>query len=424
MPDLFQGVGLLGAEIPLSVLGAMLLLVLYRGLGDEPFVRSWVIFELSQTAFLSGTLFLLFHEALPTGQQLNWPGMATVTFLIGGFGPLFLFQGFREAEGRLLSPKSRIYVSLSILAGGAILATAVRGGPGQLVAPPIFGDLAMSSVALYIAIAGFRGKATKVLAIGCGLKFLSLAPMLLLSADLVSHNTRALRGPNPQASAYLWILLFQSATSGLIVLGMVDVIDHKHRRTREILDQTMEQLTAANLELDHLAGIDPLTNLANRRTLERHLATEWRRAMRSEQDSLSIITIDVDHFKELNDTYGHPAGDNCLKMLALLLGEIFRREDTVARVGGDEFIVLLTGIDAIAVQRLAERTRAQMEASSEHCTLSIGWVTVKPTAELKPDVLLHTADRALYRAKQNGRNQVSSLPSLEAGPHVIAQDLG
>ncbi len=177
----------------------------------------------------------------------------------------------------------------------------------------------------------------------------------------------------------------------------------------------MEQLTAANLELDHLAGVDPLTNLANRRTLERHLAIEWRKAMRSEHDRLSIITIDVDHFNELNDTYGHAAGDDFLKMLALLLSQVFRREDLVARVGGDEFIVLLTGIDASTAPTLAERIRAQIEASSAHCTLSIGWVTVKPTSELKPDSLLHTAGQTLYRAKQNGRNQVSCLPSLEAG---------
>jgi diguanylate cyclase (GGDEF)-like protein len=100
-------------------------------------------------------------------------------------------------------------------------------------------------------------------------------------------------------------------------------------------------------------------------------------------------------------------------MLASLLREIFRREeDLVARVGGDEFIVLLTGIDAHAAQSLAERTRVQFEASSVHYTLSIGWVTVKPTPGLKPDMLLHRADQALYRAKQNGRNQVFCLPLL------------
>jgi diguanylate cyclase (GGDEF)-like protein len=269
----------------------------------------------------------------------------------------------------------------------------------------------MASVALYIAIAGFRGKATSVLAIGCGLKFLSLVPRFLLAAAIVLHNTAPPGGPSRQASVYLSILLLQSATSGLIVLGMADVVVRKHQEIRQSLDQTMEQLTSANLELDRLAGIDPLTNLANRRSLERHLAVEWRRAMRSAHDTLSLLVIDVDRFKMLNDTYGHPAGDACLKMLASLLKEIFRREeDLVARVGGDEFVVLLTGLDAHAAQSLAERTRVQMEASGGLCTLSIGWVTVKPTPELKPDMLLYTADQALYRAKQNGRNQVFCLP--------------
>jgi diguanylate cyclase (GGDEF)-like protein len=414
MPNLFHGVGLLGAELPLSALGALLLLVLYRGLRDEGFLRSWMIFEFSQTAFLSGTLFLLFHDPLPTGQHVIQIGSASVTFLIGGLGPLFLFQGFREAAGQPLSLKNRIYVSLLFLGSGVVLANAaLRGGQIQFLNLSIFGDLAMASVALYIAIVGFRGRATRVLAIGCGLKFLSLVPKFLLLVALALHHAAPPGGPSPQASVYLSILLLQSATSGLIILGMVNVVVHKHQRIQQSLDQTMQQLTAANLELDHLAGIDHLTNLANRRSLESHLAIEWRRAMRSEHDSLSIIAIDIDHFKKLNDTCGHPAGDACLKMLASLLREIFRREeDLVARVGGDEFIVLLTGIDAHATQSLAERTRVQFEASSVHYTLSIGWVTVKPTPGLKPDMLLHRADQALYRAKQNGRNQVFCLPLL------------
>jgi diguanylate cyclase (GGDEF)-like protein len=417
MPNLFSGVGILGAEIPLSALGALLLLVLYRGLRDERFLRSWMIFEFSQMVFLSGTLFLLFHESLPTGQHVIQTGSAIVTFLIGGLGPLFLFQGFREAVGRSLSSKNRIYVPLAFLCGGVVLTNAALwGGQVQFLGLLLFGDLAMASVALYIAILGFRRKATRVLAVGCGLKFLSLVPKLLLSAAFALHNSAPLGGPSPQASVYLSVLLLQSATSGLIILGMVNVVVHKHRKIRQSLDQTMEQLTTANLELDRLAGIDPLTNLANRRSLERHLAVEWRRAMRSEHDSLSLIAIDVDHFKELNDTCGHPAGDACLKMLASLLREIFRREeDLVARVGGDEFVVLLTGIDAHAAQSLTERIRGQFEASSAHCTLSIGWVTVKPTPELKPDMLLQTADQALYRSKQNGRNQVSCLPLLAGG---------
>jgi diguanylate cyclase (GGDEF)-like protein len=373
-----------------------------------------MIFEFSQTAFLSGTLFMLFHEPLPTAQHVFQTGTATVTFLIGGLGPLFLFQGFQEAVGWPLSSKNRNYVFLPFLGSGVLLTYAVlRGGQVQFPVSSLFGDMAMASVALYIAIAGFRGKATRILAIGCGLKFLSLVPRLLLSAAIVLHNTALPGGPSPQASVYLSILLLQSATSGLIVLGMANVVVHKHQEIRQSLDQTMEQLTTANLELDHLAGIDPLTNLANRRSLERHLAIEWRRATRSKHDSLSLIAIDVDHFKELNDAYGHPAGDACLKMLASLLREIFRREeDLVARVGGDEFVVLLTGIDAHAAQSLAERTRVQFETSSARCTLSIGWVTVKPTPELKLDMLLHTADQALYRAKQNGRNQVFCLPFL------------
>ncbi|MDR3734633.1 MAG: GGDEF domain-containing protein [Acidobacteriaceae bacterium] len=277
----------------------------------------------------------------------------------------------------------------------------------------LFNDLAIVSVGLYIAIVGFRGKASRILAIGCGLKFLSVTPRLFLGGQLALHSGALPVALSPQTAVYLSILILQSVTSGLIILGMAKLVVHKHQQVLQSLDQTMEQLRAANLELDHLTGIDPLTNVANRRFLKRHLAVEWRRVMRSVHDTISLLAIDVDRFKMLNDTYGHPAGDACLKMLALILKEIFRREeDLVARVGGDEFVVLITGIDAHSVRGLAERARVQMELSENHCTLSIGCVTVKPTLELNPDMLLNAADQALYRAKENGRNQVFCLPLL------------
>ena len=220
MPTIFQDAGLIGTAIPLSVLGALLLLISYRGL-REPFVRSWMIFEFLEAFFLSGIFVLLFDDSLSKAQHVIGTGTATV-FLVGGLGPLFLFQGFLEAVGRPISLRARICIYVSFVCSGVILGNAVLGGGRvQFLGLSMFGDLAMATAALYIAIVGFSDKATRVLAIGGGLKFLSLVPKLLLSAAVVSSNFAAISRPNPPASAYTWVLLIQSAISGLIVFGLI-----------------------------------------------------------------------------------------------------------------------------------------------------------------------------------------------------------
>ncbi|ANJ68167.1 diguanylate cyclase response regulator [Halothiobacillus diazotrophicus] len=167
--------------------------------------------------------------------------------------------------------------------------------------------------------------------------------------------------------------------------------------------------------LESRAFIDGLTGIANRRHMDEVLENECRRAQRNKM-ALSLLMIDVDHFKEYNDHYGHGAGDECLRQIGGVLAMMpMRPGDFVARYGGEEFSVILPGCNITGAQIIAERIRVTIEAlnlphahstTARHVTVSIGCATSRQTDELTPERLLAAADQALYQAKQQGRNRV------------------
>ncbi len=174
--------------------------------------------------------------------------------------------------------------------------------------------------------------------------------------------------------------------------------------------------------LKQLANLDGLTGLPNRRFFDERYSLEWRRALRS-ASSLSVIMADVDHFKAYNDTYGHLEGDNCLRQVASTLGKdtLNRAGDLLARYGGEEFVALLPGSDIPGACQVAEQMRTNIEKlgirheSSQvasHVTVSLGVSSIIPINGLSAEDLINQADQALYQAKQNGRNQVSSSELL------------
>ena len=160
-----------------------------------------------------------------------------------------------------------------------------------------------------------------------------------------------------------------------------------------------------NLEqkLAALAAIDGLTGLANRRHFDERLENEWARARR-EGTTLSLLMIDVDHFKKFNDRYGHPAGDACLKSVAnVLAAQVRRPADLAARYGGEEFVVLLPN----ATNADAEGIVHDMNLPSRQVTVSIGGAAADCRGNQAPcQSLIAAADRALYSAKENGRNRL------------------
>jgi diguanylate cyclase (GGDEF)-like protein/PAS domain S-box-containing protein len=182
------------------------------------------------------------------------------------------------------------------------------------------------------------------------------------------------------------------------------------------LQQQKRQLETVNRALQYLATYDSLTEVKNRRCFNGYLDTEWRRLAR-EEAPLSLIMCDIDYFKLYNDTYGHQAGDECLRQVAAVLQRSVKRSaDLVARYGGEEFAVILPNTDVNGAACVAESIREQVRALhivhaksavSEYVTLSLGVACCIPAPMSQPGTLIAIADEALYRAKKSGRDRVS-----------------
>jgi diguanylate cyclase (GGDEF)-like protein len=174
------------------------------------------------------------------------------------------------------------------------------------------------------------------------------------------------------------------------------------------LTKTQTVLAAANAKLEALATTDGLTGLKNHRAFREQLNFEWERRGRT-QGPLSVVLLDVDKFKQYNDTYGHPGGDEVLKKVARLLSEHARDTDFVARYGGEEFVVIAAETDLSGVISLAERLRRAIESAEwplRAVTASFGVATATLATASASD-LVAEADAALYRSKEGGRNRVT-----------------
>lgn len=253
---------------------------------------------------------------------------------------------------------------------------------------------------------------------------------LLLTPDTLSTLPVHLRSPTG-SNALFWLgvpLDSNKGTIGALVLQSYSEDTPYSERDKELLQFVSTQVASAierkqmQGHLQHIARHDRLTNLPNRDLLCDRLGTALARARR-EQDGLCLLYLDVDNFKQVNDSFGHAAGDLLLQVLAQRLKECLRETDTVARVGGDEFVVLLERIQeprhAVAV---AEKVRAALDQPFElaghklRILPSIG-IALYPQDGDEEGHLLRQADAAMYAAKRNGGNQVCRAASepLDAG---------
>jgi diguanylate cyclase (GGDEF)-like protein len=174
-----------------------------------------------------------------------------------------------------------------------------------------------------------------------------------------------------------------------------------------------KQLSESNQKLSQLAEIDELTNLHNRRSMDKYLSSEWNRHLRNQQP-LSLLFIDIDYFKQFNDTYGHEGGDQCLIQVSKILQNNAKRSaDIAARFGGEEFALILPETGEKQAYTIAENIRDDLaslriphESSSvsRYLTVSIGVMTLIPNTVNNASLLRALADEALYRAKEEGRN--------------------
>lgn len=200
-----------------------------------------------------------------------------------------------------------------------------------------------------------------------------------------------------------------------VLVGVGGLISRLQARVEELVDR-----------LSDTARRDPLTGLLNRRGFEEQLDAELSLATRSER-SLALVVGDLDHFKTVNDRLGHPAGDAVLQRVAGILSRVSRRGDTVARMGGEEFVLIVADADSQAAYELAERARKEIEAAFADepvaLTISCGAVSF-PANGTTAESLMAAADGALYAAKHGGCNRTARPVDGPGLPIRIAAAVG
>ncbi|MDI1361506.1 sensor domain-containing diguanylate cyclase [Methylotenera sp.] len=208
---------------------------------------------------------------------------------------------------------------------------------------------------------------------------------------------------------YVWVrdVVHVVRKNGVTIELVGFIFDISERKVME------DKLIILNKKLEQLSFQDGLTSIANRRSFDQTLTTEWQHARRNQQP-ISLIIADIDCFKLYNDYYGHLQGDDCLVKVAHALSQApMRVTDLVARYGGEEFVILLPNTTATAALEIAERCRnivfAQkiehaMSSVSDVVTVSVGVSTIIPTMDSEQSLLFARADKMLYQAKENGRN--------------------
>ncbi len=235
------------------------------------------------------------------------------------------------------------------------------------------------------------------------------------------HEKANMKALNGETVVYDWgtesngeIKYYQTSVSPIRssqddIIGIVGV-------GRDITNQKEleKELMEANTNLKNMSLIDGLTNIPNRRSFDENFEKEWNRSLRN-STNLSLLILDIDHFKSYNDNYGHLQGDECLKLIANTLNQsINRSADIVARYGGEEFVIVLPETTAKGAMFVAEKIRNKVKNMNipnptskvkPYITVSIGVASIVASSILKSEDLIRNADKALYNAKKSGRNK-------------------
>ncbi|RZI82267.1 MAG: GGDEF domain-containing protein [Rubrivivax sp.] len=220
---------------------------------------------------------------------------------------------------------------------------------------------------------------------------------------------------NTQVVVPIMVLLAATVTFTLTANHAMERDERKRYLLSLRRKHLLADLSDVHERLQKVSRVDAMTGVYNRRHFQEYLSQAWQRAQHDGAE-MAVIMIDVDHFKNYNDRYGHPAGDDCLVKVAKAMAPCLGRAgDLVARLGGEEFIVVLPNADASVAQRVAERIRQAIETlhirhedsgTASVVTASVGVACCRARAGQHEDTLTAAADAALYRAKQAGRNRV------------------
>jgi diguanylate cyclase (GGDEF)-like protein len=374
----------------------------------------------------------------------RWVRYATVVVLSG---IALLFGASPPARVWIpLGASVAIYVLLNILAASLVSRSSIDQRRDWLPDVVLVGDVAVIAALIYLSAP--PSQAYRVLLLGVLVLQLAVfyfgrrAGLIAGGLTLLAYITLSLLvppfvdGPRPvqpvvafNASLFAFVAAVLVTTFGTFrermnrfrqvwkraelgdLGGALDTDGDRFPDDLTLLGRSFNEMRGRLIEL---IGTDPLTGCLNRRAMETRLNREWRQAKRR-GSTIALLAIDLDYFKQINDTYGHPAGDVVLQTLGEIMKTTARETDSVARMGGDEFMVLLPDTGWQGAMTFAERLRRNVH---EHAfvaddrrleiTISVGVALARGTDPVSAEDLLEAADRSLYKAKSGGRNRISA----------------
>jgi diguanylate cyclase (GGDEF)-like protein len=374
-----------------------------------------------------------FSAAIIVPHLMAFPGVFAAVPLIGSSASAvwlwnFWHGGFAlgvvnfAARRQTLSDKPVRVWPFMLVAAGIAVALAVVATVGEPLLPTILVDhsyarintLGIAPTVLAVAVLGLVLVAVRLR----NRSILTLWLMVAMAASVIDIALTMLGSGRFTFGWYMARCLSLIAGFSVLTALLADFVT------------LFNNAATANRKLERLSLTDPLTEIANRRSFEQRLDVEWRRAFR-EQVPLSLVMIDIDHFKRYNDHFGHPAGDECLRQVAAALTRRARRPwDMSARLGGEEFAVLMPQTEAPGAATVAESFRAAIhdlalphpDSGFQIVTISVGVATMYAhTPGHTPKTLVEAADAALYVAKTTGRNQVHQ--HVDAGQQAMIDGL-
>ncbi|CAN5685240.1 hypothetical protein BH18ACT11_BH18ACT11_19840 [soil metagenome] len=367
------------------------------------------VFSRSSSRDLSSTLASRFGVRSKTVSTLHYVvvALAMLLFIHGGW-----FEFTREEVGGL----DRVVFAGGVLVGSVWLFP-WRRFERHVLLVPVSAALALITLAVY-----FSGGWQSPLSIFylfvvafCAIYFTSGVAALCVAVTLLASLSPQLYAPD-QVTLIEYLIVQAPAYAGVVLACRYALWE------RTSLQQERDSARIRDLEerLWHEASLDPLTGLYNRGRFETRLKEEFERARRT-GERFMVLFVDVDDFKNVNDTHGHRTGDEALKLVAGILRSCSRRVDVVARHGGDEFLVMLPEASLPEAHRFFERMRDQVVEGSRSTLgldlrLSAGAVQC-PGRSTDPTALLDAADEAMYRAKRLGKNRMFAALSLASGAH-------
>ncbi|WP_158222356.1 GGDEF domain-containing protein [Tamilnaduibacter salinus] len=344
----------------------------------------------ARSLFIAGIYVFLsagIYQLMPEAERLEWLS------LYGWVGAIILMLA-------LLTTVSRWHHWFPVYAG--------VGSAGAIAISIMASGLAESAVANQLTHAAIMYAVFIIYAL-VGLSFLTATLAAWCGGLIGILGTLAAYG------VLHWEVLLRSYVgSSLIAMMIAYTLDMSHRRNflqAAALSLNVERTAEYASQMTELSFRDPLTGLSNRRHFEQSINLIWQRNQR-DQRPVALIMIDIDHFKIFNDTYGHGEGDQCLKQVAAVIDNAAGRPgDLAARLGGEEFLLVLPDADTEGAVKVAESIRQSVWSigipmpDDEVVTVSLGVAAATPSHRMEPTTLINQADEALYQAKRNNRNQ-------------------